>query len=158
MGGFLKSRHSYVTLVDLPEALPFEIKKKKEIRFILEAGEEDTKRLFGFVRLLEKLFGEEFSFIGEDIIAEKFYRRFLFSRGGFMEVMSEPPAAIIAHFIEKSRAKKFADALKKVIEKTVTDETIAKILKNSVELSSEKEEALSYKKWSEMKKIRKLVE
>jgi len=147
-----------VTLVDLPEALPFEIKRGKGIKSILEAGEEDTKKLFDFIKLLEKEFGEEFSFIGEDVIAEKFYRRFLFSKGGFLEVMSEPPAAIIAHFIEETRAKKFAAALKKVINKAVTDKVAAKILRNSVEVSTEKEEALTYKKWSELKAIRRLVE
>lgn len=155
---FLKNKHSLVTLVDLPEALPFVIKKKKNIKFILETSDEDTKKLFDFVVLLEKGFGEEFSFIGEDIIAEKFYRRFLFSNGGFLEVMSEPPATIIAHFIDEKRAKKFASALKKVIEGTIKDETIANMLKNTIEVSTEKEETLNYNKWSEMKEIRKMIE
>ncbi len=154
----MKNKHSYVTLIDLPEALPFEIRTKKEIKFILESGEEDAEKLFTFIKILEKEFGEEFSFIGEDIIAEKFYRRFLFPKGGFLEVMSEPPAAIIAHFIDEARAKKFAAALKKAIERTVSDKTAIKILQNSVEVSTEKEEALTYKKWSELKDIRKMVD
>jgi hypothetical protein len=154
----LKFRHSYVTLIDLPEALPFVTKKKKkEIKFILESGEEDINKLFEFIKILEKEFGEEFSFIGEDIIAEKFYRRFLFPKGGFLEVMSEPPAAIIAHFIDEASAKKFAAALKKAIAKAVSDKTAANILQNSVEVSTEKEEALTYNKWSELKDIRKMV-
>jgi hypothetical protein len=154
----LKFKHSYVTLIDLPEALPFVTRKKKEIKFILDAGEEDIKKLFEFIKILEKEFGEEFSFIGEDIIAEKFYRRFLFPKGGFLEVMSEPPAAIIAHFIDEARAKRFAIALKKAIQKVVSDKTAANILQNSVEVSTEKEDALTYKKWSELKDIRKMVE
>jgi len=153
----LKSRHSYVVLIDLPEVLPFEMKKKGGIKEILEMGEEDIKKVFEFVVLLEKAFGEEFSFIGEDVIAEKFYRRFLFPKGGFMEIMTEPPAAIIAHFIEIERAKKFAEALKRVLANVVKEKTVCNILKSSVEVSTEKEDVLTYKKWNEMKNIREMI-
>lgn len=153
----MKSRHSYVVLIDLPEILPFEIKKKGGIKEILEMGEEDIKKVFEFVALLEKAFGEEVSFIGEDIIAEKFYRRFLFPKGGFMEVMTEPPATIIAHFIEPERAKKFAEALKKVLNKVVKEKTVCDILNKSIEVSTEKEDVLTYKKWTEMKSIREMT-
>ncbi len=153
----MKSKHSYVVLIDLPEVLPFEVKKKKDIKEILEVGEEDLKKVFEFVDLLEKEFGEEFSFIGEDVIAEKFYRRFLFPKGGFMEIMTEPPAAIIAHFIELERAKKFAEALMRVLNKIVKEKTVCDILKKSVEVSTEKEEVLTYKKWTEMKNIREMI-
>jgi len=153
----LKSKHSYVVLIDLPEVLPFETKRKKGIKEILEMGEEDIKKVFEFVVLLEKEFGEEISFIGEDVIAEKFYRRFLFPNGGFMEIMTEPPAAIVAHFIEIRRARKFAEALKRVLNKVVKEKTIRDILKKSVEVSSEKEDVLTYKKWTEMKSIREMI-
>jgi len=153
----LKSKHSYVVLIDLPEVLPFEVKKEGDIRELLQTGEEDLKKVFEFVNLLEKEFGEELSFIGEDIIAEKFYRRFLFPKGGFMEVMTEPPATIIAHFIELERAKKFAEALKKVLNNIIKDKTVCDILKKSVEVSTEKEDVLTYKKWTEMKSIREMI-
>lgn len=153
----MKSKHSYVVLIDLPEVLPFETKRKKGIKEILEMGEEDIKKVFEFVVLLEKEFGEEISFIGEDVIAEKFYRRFLFPNGGFMEIMTEPPAAIVAHFIEIRRARKFAEALKRVLNKVVKEKTIRDILKKSVEVSSEKEDVLTYKKWTEMKSIREMI-
>ncbi|MCD6591304.1 MAG: hypothetical protein J7K72_05020 [Candidatus Aenigmarchaeota archaeon] len=153
----MKSKHSYVVLIDLPEVLPFEMKRKKGIKEILEMGEEDIKKVFEFVVLLEKEFGEEISFIGEDVIAEKFYRRFLFPNGGFMEIMTEPPAAIVAHFIEIRRARKFAEALKRVLNKVVKEKTIRDILKKSVEVSSEKEDVLTYKKWTEMKSIREMI-
>jgi len=120
-------------------------------------GEEDIKRVFEFVDLLEKEFGEEVSFIGEDVIAEKFYRRFLFPNGGFMEIMTEPPAAIVTHFIELERAKKFAEVLKKVLDKVVNEKTVCDILKKSIEVSTEKEDVLTYKKWTEMKSIREII-
>ena len=163
----MKTKHSYVTLVDLPEALPFEARlekkgvrgkaKKPKVKEILNGNDENTKKIFEFVELLEKAFGEEFSYIGEDIVGDKFYKRFLFPNGGFLEIMTQAPAAIIAHFVENRRAKKFAAALKKVIAKTVEDKTSVSILKGLVEVASEKEEPLTYEKWSELKDIRKII-
>jgi hypothetical protein len=163
----MKTKHSYVTLIDLPEALPFEVRlekkkahskaKKSKVKEILTEGSENTKKIFEFIELLEKAFGEEFSYIGEDIVGDKFYKRFLFPKGGFLEIMTQAPAAIIAHFIETKRAKKFATSLKKVITKTIEDKTSANILKGLVEVASEKEEPLTYEKWSELKEIRKII-
>lgn len=161
MGLNLKSRHCYVVLIDLPEALPFEIKplvKPDEIAKIDTKTINAEKELFDFVSKLEKNFKEEFSFIGEDIIGEKFYRRFLFPKSGFMEIMYQAPVAIIAHFLDIKRAKDFANALKKTLEETITDKKILTILKNMIELNTEKEEVLTYEKWSKMREIRGLVE
>lgn len=158
----MKTKHSYVTLVDIPEVLPFEVKPRKggrkiKVEKLLNEDDENTKKIFEFVELLEKAFGEEFSYIGEDIVGDKFYKRFLFPKGGFLEIMTQAPAAIIAHFVENRRAKKFAAALKKVITKTVEDKTSVSILKGLVEVASEKEEPLTYEKWSELKEIRKII-
>lgn len=158
----MKTKHCYVVLVDLPEALPFEIKlisaKPGEIAKADIKTANAEKELFNFISKLEKNFKEEFSFIGEDIIGEKFYKRFLFPKSGFMEIMYQAPVAIVAHFLDTKRAKNFASALKKVIDQTIVDEKIKMILKNMIEVNTEKEEALTYEKWSKMKKIRGLVE
>lgn len=111
-----------------------------------------------FLTKLEKNFKEEIFFIGEDIIAEKLYKRFLFPKSGFMEIMYQAPVSIIAHFIDMKRANRFALALKKTLNHIVTDEKIRSILTNMVEVNTEKEEALTYDKWSKMKEIRTLSE
>jgi hypothetical protein len=157
----MKSRHCYVVLIDLPEALPFEImvgSKPGDISRIDGKELKAEKELFSFVSELEKNFKEKFSFIGEDIIAEKFYKRFLFSKSGFMEIMYQAPVAIVAHFLDCKRASKFANALKKTIDKKIKDEKLNTILKNMVEVNSEKEETLTYEKWSKMREIRSLSE
>ncbi|RLG54584.1 MAG: hypothetical protein DRN95_08600 [Candidatus Hydrothermarchaeota archaeon] len=158
----MKSKHTYVVLIDLPEALPFEFKIKKTKPGELKELDGESKKceevLFDFVSRLEKNFKEEFSFIGEDLIGEKFYKRFLFPKGGFLEIMYQPPAALIAHFIESKRAESFADALRKVIDETVTEEKARIILKGLVEINTEKEEPLTYEKWTKLTKIRGLVE
>ncbi|MDI6826229.1 MAG: hypothetical protein QMD36_03485 [Candidatus Aenigmarchaeota archaeon] len=157
----MKSKHTYVVLIDLPEALPFEFKLTKtkpgELKELDHVSKKSEEELFKFVTRLEKQFKEEFSFIGEDIIGEKFYKRFLFPKGGFLEIMYQPPAALIGHFIELDRAKAFARALEKVIDETVKEEKVKMILKNLIEVNSEKEEPLTYEKWTKLTKIRGLV-
>jgi len=157
----LRSRHTYVVLIDLPEALPFEFKLTDAKPDDLDELDHDAKKseeeLFKFVTKLEKRFKEEFSFIGEDIIGEKFYKRFLFPKGGFLEIMYQPPAALIGHFIKLDRAKSFAKALKKVIDGTIKEDKVKMILKNLIEVNTEKEEPLTYEKWTKLTKIRGLV-
>jgi len=157
----MRLKHVYVVLIDLPEALPFEFRLKEtepdNVEELHRKTKESEEKLFDFVTKLEDNFKEEFSFIGEDIIGEKFYKRFLFPNGGFLEVMHQPPAALIAHFIEKKRANVFADALKKTIDEMVEDEKSKMILKNLIEINTEKEEPLTYEKWSKLTELRKLV-
>ena len=157
----MKSKHTYVVLIDLPEALPFEFKLTKTKPDGLDKLDHDAKKseeeLFKFITRLEKHFKEEFSFIGEDIIGEKFYKRFLFPKGGFLEIMYQPPAALIGHFIKLDRAKAFAKTLEKVIDETVKENKVKMILKNLIEVNTEKEEPLTYDKWTKLTKIRGLV-
>ena len=159
----MKSKHTYVVLIDLPEALPFEFKLNRTkpdgdgLDMLDGEAKKSEQELFKFVARLEKYFKEEFSFIGEDIIGEKFYKRFLFPKGGFLEIMYQPPAALIGHFIEPNRAKSFAKVLEKVIDETVKDDKVKMIIKNLIEVNTEKEEPLTYDKWSKLTKIRGLV-
>lgn len=156
----LKAKHCYVVLIDLPEALPFEIRPSSKLSELATLGQNSLdaeKELFKFVSKLEKNFKEEFSFIGEDIVGAKFYKRFLFPKSGFMEIMYQAPIAIIAHFLDTKRADKFAQALKKTLRQTVKDRKVLTILQNMVEVNTEKEEPLTYEKWSKLREIRGLV-
>jgi hypothetical protein len=157
----MRTKHTYVVLIDLPESLPFEFKLTKTKPDGLDELDGEAKKseeeLFKFVTRLEKHFKEEFSFIGEDIIGEKFYKRILFKKDGFLEIMYQPPAALIGHFIEPNRAKTFAKALEKVIDETVKEDKVKMILKNLIEVNTENEEPLTYDKWSKLTKIRGLV-
>lgn len=158
----MKTKHCYVVLIDLPEALPFEIKKvltkPSEIKEVDHESEKVEKELFNFLSKLEKNFKEEFSFIGEDMIGEKFYKRFLFPKSGFMEIMYQAPVAIVAHFLDVKRANNFANALRKTLGRTIKDKKILTILKNMIEINTEKEEVLTFDDWSRMREIRSLVE
>lgn len=95
--------------------------------------------------------------MGDDIIEDKFYKRFLFEKNGFLEIMYQTPAAIIAHFIDEKTAKRFALASKKTIKQTVKDSKACMILQNLIEVKKQKEDLLTYEKWSKITKIRRMI-
>lgn len=140
----MEVKHAWVSLLDILEVLPFAV----------FAGEKEIKneKLFEFIDTLSEIFEEKIYYIGSDIIQEKFYERFLFEKGGFLEIMLQAPVAIIAHFVEKDRAEKFAEALKSALEKICHEK--AEMLKNLIEVSCEEEQALNYKTWEKLKEIR----
>jgi hypothetical protein len=157
----MNSKHSYVVLIDLPENLSFELNPTEISPHNLDGVEAKNRKaeeeLFKFFTKVEQHLKSTFSFIGEDVVAEKFYKRFLIEGGGFIEVMYQRPAAIIAHFTEEKKAKEFAASLKETIRQTVKDKKAATILENLVEVNTEKEEPLTYKKWSQLTQIRGLI-
>lgn len=141
----MKTKHTFVSLLDLPEILPVAITKDTNT-------ERADTALFRFIDELSRSFREKIYYIGQDNIGEKFYERFLFEKNGFLEVMTQKPVAIVAHFLEKKRAHKFANTLKSTISRIKNP--VAKMVADSIEVSTEKEEVLGYKTWSKLKQIR----
>ena len=154
-------KHFYVTLLDLPEALPFAFNpsgKFDEMDKDAEKQEKADAILMKFVSYLIQKFGDDYAYIGEDVIGEKFYKRFLFEKNGFLELMTGVPAVVSAHFTSKDRAQKFAEALKKTIEKQVSNEKARSVLMQSVEVDEDESSRLSYEKWEKIRDIRSTVE
>lgn len=150
-------KHYYVTLLDLPEALPFGFNPSG----LFESMDKDSKNeikaeklLLKFVTYLMKKFGDDFAFIGEDVIGEKFYRRFLFEKNGFVEIMTGVPAVISAHFTSKPRAEKFAESLRKTIENQVKNKRAKIVLLQAVEVSEDDSSRLTFEKWEKLREIR----
>jgi len=154
-----KLKHAYVTLIDLPEALPFGVPPSEQndvdaMEKEDKANQQREKLLFNFMKRLEKGLGEASCFIGEDIIGEKFYKRFLFEKGGFVEMMTGEPVAISAHFTSKPRADKFAEALKKALKGTLKEKRLLEMLMSTIVVNEEEEYALSFQQWEKLKSIR----
>ena len=152
-----KSNHAYVTLLDLPEALPFGFiasEKFEQIEIDEKKMAESDAKLFSFISILQKNFKEELVYIGEDVIGEKFYKRFLFEKNGFVELMTGVPVVISAHFVGMARAKTFSEALKKTIKQVVKAPKPQQILLASIEVSENESERISYEKWEKLKDIR----
>ena len=148
----MKKKTACVSLLDIGEALPFS--HTIDENDLLTDDGATLRPLERFIAELEKHFREEIIGVGEDIIGEKFYYRYLFKSNGFLELMLQPPVALVAHFGEQTKAKRFSAALTKTIDATIKDKKTAEILKNVIEISAERREALSYKSWSQMRKVR----
>jgi hypothetical protein len=147
----MKTKTAFVSLLDITEALPFSFKIEDDI-----FGDDGKimRPVEHFISNLEKNLREQIIPVGEDIIGEKFYYRYLFKSNGFMEIMLQPPVAIVAHFIEQKKAVKFSEALKVTIDNVVKEKKTAEVLKNVIEISAEQKEALSYKSWSKVRTVR----
>lgn len=153
----LKTKHYYVNLLDAPELLPFTIKVDKNLTSNFKNQDEAIKKLEKFIESLKKEFKEPIWYMGFDVIGEKFFERFIFEKGGFIEIMMEAPLAINAHFVHEKRAKQFAKALKKTLQKSLPKKPIAKMLLENIEIGSEEPDELKVKEWDKLKKIRENI-
>ncbi len=138
----MQNKHSFVSFLDLTEILPFASTNDSD---------ENMGSLFKFLDTLSHKLKEKIYYIGQDNIGERFYERFLFEKGGFIEMMTQKPVAIVAHVVEEKRARRCADVLKLAIIKIKAP--AAKIVADSVETSTERENVLDYKTWSKLRNI-----
>jgi hypothetical protein len=150
----MKTKHIFVPALDIGEILPFTLKKTETVEESLRAQEKAREKLVEFIEKLEQEFGEGIYYLGFDEIAGKFYERFMFEKGGFLEIMIESPMAINAHFIDTEKAKKFCDALKSTLRKVLPKDKVSDLFIDSIGTQTEEEDSLTYKKWERMKNIR----
>jgi hypothetical protein len=81
---------------------------------IFEKIGETEKTIEKFLRLLEKSMHEVIWYIGTDYIDNRICERFMFAKGGFMEIYLGR-IEINAFFAKKAKADKFEKSLKKVL-------------------------------------------
>ncbi len=151
--------HAFVAFLDLPESMPFGIPVDNDVLFQKPDMDEKNfesknRELFKFIKLIETKFGEKTCYIGEDVIGEKFYKRFLFEKGGFVEIMTGVPIAISAHFTSLTRAKKFAKSMSDAIKITIKNPKIQDILTNSISAEVEEDDRLTFETWNKLRSIR----
>lgn len=150
--------HVFVTFLDVFEKLPFGFSQEFDGTQLCTLEEDEKqlekaeKQLFEFLLSLERAFGERLCYIGEDIIGEKFYKRFLFENGGFLEVMTGLPAAMTAHFVEKRRARRFSEALKRTLERFVREKRTQAMVATLVEVR--RDDPLTVTTWNRIRGIR----
>lgn len=152
----MKVKHIFVPALDVGELLPFGIKNTKKLDEDLDFQEKSKKELVKFINKLEKNFNEEIYYVGMDIIGEKAYERFLFEKGGFLEIMMEEPVAINAHFVSEARGKKFAESLKRTLKQILPKGEVSNMFIDNIQVQDEQDSSLSVKKWTAIKKIRNL--
>ena len=147
-----KNYHT-VSVVDVEQLLPF---VKQETHSVSDEIKEENRvkeELQKFIEILKKHAGEQIYYIGEEKKFGKHLERFLFQKGGFLEVVLEQPVAINAHFIEKKMAMKFCKGLKKAAYLILPESEVKKLFIDSIMVSKPTEEALTYDKWDLMHSI-----
>ncbi len=153
----MRTKHVYVALLDVGELLPFSVKERKKLPELIKEQERARKELVKFIDILEKEYREKIFYMGMDVIEAKTYERFIFEESGFFEVMTGAPLAMNAHFIDEKKAKKFCSALKKTLSKILPKNRISRMLINSIEVNTEKDQSLTYERWDRIKSIKRIV-
>jgi hypothetical protein len=150
----MRTQHFFVPVLDVGELLPFSIKTIKDIKKSMAEQERARTELEKFIDLLEKMFKEKIFYMGMDVIEAKTYERFMFEKGGFLEIMMETPLALNAHFVEEKRAKSFSEAIKKTFQIILKNDSVTKMLIDSISPNSEHDDSLTYEKWDIMKHVK----
>ena len=139
----MKNDHVFIPILDIGNNLPFAVKETKSVRENIAEQERAKKELISFISKLEKNFKESLYYMGMDMIAGKGYERFMFEKGGFVEIMIESPLAFNAHFTEKIRAKKFCDALKATLKQILPESASTKVFISSINTQMEHDHSLA---------------
>jgi len=143
-----------VNLIDVNEILGFAKKEVKELEEEINEDKRIEQELLDFMKHVEKNSKQKIHFIGHEKKFGIHMLRFMFSNGGFMEVMVEKPLSINAHFLDAGSAAKFAKGLKKVLDRTLPDSPVKSMYIDSVKVSDGfGEETLNLSKWTIMHKI-----
>ena len=150
----MKTKHIFVPALDVGEILPFIVKRTKTLAENIKEQQRAKDELIKFIDKLEKNYKEPIYYMGMDIIEAKTYERFIFEKGGFFEIMVESPLAMNAHFVHEKEAKKFCAALKSTFKSILKKDQVSKMFINSIEVSTEEDESLTYEKWDKMKNIK----
>ena len=150
----MNTNHIFVSALDINELLPFVVGKTKSLQENFKEQDRAKKELEKFIKLLEKNFKEELSYLGMDVIGEKSYERFMFQKSGFFEVMVEAPVALNAHFPERKRATTFCIALKKTMDKLLPKAAGRELFIDSIEVQDENDTSLKVDDWHKMQEIR----
>ena len=150
----MKTKHYFVPALDINEMLPFVIKRKKVLADQFTEQERAKSELTTFIALLEKQFKQPIHYVGMDVIGEKNYERFLFAKGGFLEILTESPVAINAHFPDRKAAIAFRSALVQTFRKLLTGPA-ADLFVDSIGVQDQDDTSLTVQKWRMLTQIRK---
>lgn len=102
-------------IFSVEKGLPFQVRKEGLSAFKeIERANAALQRL---VRSIEKRFHDVVWYIGTDVFSSGIYERFVFNKGGFMEIRIGNNAGIYAYFDAEKRAQEF----KRAVEAAVRD-------------------------------------
>lgn len=149
----MRTQHIFVPALDVGGLLPFAVRKTESIQKSFAEQDRAKKELVRFIDALERRLGQKIFYMGFDVIGEKEYERFIFDKGGFLEVMTESPVAINAHFVHPAQAKEFAAALKATLKSMLPESPVSRLFLESIEVQDQDDSSLTVEKWDRMKDV-----
>lgn len=150
----MRTKHLFVPALDVGERLPFAVRKTETLQQSFDEQDRAKRELVKFINHLERKLRQKVFYMGFDVIGEKSYERFLFDKGGFLEVMVESPVALNAHFVHDTQAKSFAKALKAALMDLMPKGPVTQLFLDSIEVQDQDDTSLTVEKWHKMKEIR----
>jgi len=149
-----RANYKRVSLIDVNELMSFAKREYKELEEQIKEEKRVEEELKEFIKAIEKHTNHKIHYIGHEKRHGKHLIRFLFKKGGFLEVMVEKPLAINAHFLNQAHADKFAKGLKKALHETLPDHKVKDIFIESIKVEDGfKDELLTFDKWSMMHRL-----
>ncbi len=149
-----KPNYKRVSIVDVNELLSFAKTEYHELEEQIKEEKRVEDELKVFIKAIEKHSKHKIHYIGHEKRHGKHLIRFLFKKGGFLEVMVEKPLAINAHFLNEEHAEKFAHGLKKALHEVLPENKVKDMVINDVKVEDGfKEDVLTFDKWSTIHKI-----
>jgi len=149
-----RPNYKRVSIVDVNELLSFAKKEYHELEEQIQEEKRVENELKDFIKAIEKHSKHKIHYIGHEKRHGKHLVRFLFKKGGFLEVMVEKPLAINAHFINEKHAEKFAQGLKKTLHEVLPENKVKDMVINDVKVEDGfKEDMLTFDKWSSLHNI-----
>ncbi len=148
------SKYHIVSLLDVNDLLTFAKEEVKTLKEEITEEQRVEKELKEFIATIEKHSGHKIHYMGHEKRFGKHLVRFMFKKGGFLEVMVEKPLALNAHFINKSQADDFASGLKKALKEVLPDSPVKDIFIESIKVEDgHQKQLLSVDKWAMLHKI-----
>ena len=150
----MNTKHIFISALDINEQLPFVVSKTTTLQENFKEQDRAKKELEKLIDKLEQNFHEPIFYLGMDVIGEKAYERFMFKKSGFLEIMVEPPVAIMIHFPDRKRAEKFCAILKKTLFSILPKGPAREMFIESLEVQDEHDTSLTVDEWHKIKEMR----
>ena len=140
----VKLQHYIVIVVDVQELIPLEDESKRG----LEKEASVAKHTKELISLLQKNYHDKILYIEEGSVGGRCVQRFLFKKGGLLELIEDKPFAIKAHFVKRNEADHFLRALKKTLRQIVPENPVKEMFINDIGVDIIENDPLSEEKWT----------
>ncbi|MBU0756941.1 MAG: hypothetical protein KKF44_02660 [Nanoarchaeota archaeon] len=148
------AEYKVVTLLDIDQLLTFVKNDVHSVEDDLKEERRVEKELKEFIREVEKHSGHKIQYIGHEKRYGRHLVRFIFKKGGFLEVIVEKPLSMNGHFINQKHAEMFMKGLKKVLNKKLPDHPVKSIFIESIKIEDGfKDDLITLDTWNKMHRI-----